>query len=54
VHVETIVWLAEIEDKIIRKHHVRPAEVEEVLQAQPHVRFMERGCRPGEDVYGAF
>ena len=41
-------------DKIIRKHQVWSEEVEEVLLAQPHVRFVERGHRPGEDLYAAF
>ena len=52
--VQDIIWLFEVEEKIIRKHRVWPDEVEEVLQAEPHVRFIERGYRPGEDVYAAF
>jgi hypothetical protein len=49
-----VVWLAEVEEKIIRKHNVWPDEVEQVLQARPHIRFMERGQRSGEDLYAAF
>ncbi len=49
-----VIWLEEVEDKIIARHHVSPAEAEEVLMGQPHVRFMERGHRPGEDLYAAF
>jgi hypothetical protein len=52
--VQDVVWLAEVEEKIISKHNVWPDEVEQVLQAQPYVRFMERGHRPGEDLYAAF
>lgn len=52
--IQEIIWLEEIEDKIIRKHSVQPEEVEEVLEAHPHVRFMERGHKPGEDLYAAF
>ena len=44
--VQDVVWLAEVEEKIVRKHQVWPEEVEQVLQARPHVRFMERGHRP--------
>lgn len=40
--------------KIIRKHQVWPDEVEEVLLGTPYVRFIERGYRPGEDLYAAF
>jgi len=54
VKVQDIVWLVEVEEKIVRKHQVWPEEVEQVLQARPHVRFMERGHRPGEDLYAAF
>ena len=52
--VHNIIWLAEIEEKIIRKHDVWPDEVEQILSARPHVRFVERGHRPGEDLYAAF
>lgn len=49
-----VIWLAEVEEKIIVKHAVWPDEVEEVLDSQPRVRFMERGQREGEDLYAAF
>lgn len=52
--IRDIIWLDAVVEKIIRKHHVQPYEVEEVLLARPYVRFMERGQRPGEDVYLAF
>jgi hypothetical protein len=35
------------------KHGVTLTEVEEVLHAQPMIRRMKQGHRPGEDVYGA-
>jgi len=57
VHIQEIIWLEEVEDKIIRKHGVWPEEAEDVLAGlagHPHVRFMERGHRPGEDLYAAF
>jgi len=52
--IQRVIWLEEIEEKIIRKHGVRPNEVEQALMNRPHVRFMERGHRPGEDLYAAF
>jgi uncharacterized protein len=54
VHIREVIWLEEVEDKIIRKHGVWPEEAEDVLVGHPHVRFMERGHRPGEDLYAAF
>ncbi|MBC8446883.1 MAG: BrnT family toxin [Chloroflexi bacterium] len=54
MQVQEVIWLDEIEDKIISKHQVWPDEAEEVLLGHPHVRFMERGHQPGEDLYAAF
>jgi hypothetical protein len=52
--IRSTIWLEEIEDKVIRKHRVWPKEVEQLLANSPHVRFMERGHVPGEDLYAAF
>ena len=52
--IHDVIWLESVEDKIISKHGVQPDEVEEALLAKPHVRFMERGHQPGEDLYAAF
>ncbi len=54
MNIQDIIWLEIAEDKIIRKHHVQPEEAEEVLMSKPHVRFIERGHKPGEDLYAAF
>jgi uncharacterized DUF497 family protein len=54
MRVHEIIWIAEVEEKVIRKHGVWPDEVEQVFQHQPHVRFMERGHEPGEDLHAAF
>jgi uncharacterized DUF497 family protein len=54
MQIEEIIWLEDVEDKIIRKHRVWPEEAEDVLVGDPHMRFMERGHRPGEDLYAAF
>ena len=47
------VWLEEIEEKCAVKHGVRPEEVEEVFRRSPRVSQVEKGYRPGEDVYVA-
>lgn len=39
------------EDKLDRKHTVRPFEVEEVLLSNPRIYFVEKGNVRGEDVY---
>jgi uncharacterized DUF497 family protein len=52
--IRDVVWLEEVEDKIVHKHHVWPHEAEQALANHPHVRFMERGHRPDEDLYAAF
>jgi len=54
MNIRDIIWRAEVEDKIIRKHGVWSDEAEQALANRPHVRFMEQGHRPGEDLYAAF
>ncbi len=54
IKISEAIWLEEIEDKIIRKHQVWPSEVEQTLLNQPHIRFMEQGHRPDENLYAAF
>ena len=46
-----IIWLRDIVDKLVFKHHVEPREVEELLHNRPKIRFVEKGERKGEDVY---
>jgi hypothetical protein len=48
-----IIWLEEIVEKLDRKHHVTQAEVREILKTSSHFRFIEKGHRPGENVYSA-
>jgi uncharacterized DUF497 family protein len=52
--IQNLIWLYSVEAKIIDKHNVWPEEVEEVLRGKPHIRFMEKGHNPGEDLYAAF
>lgn len=54
MRVRHIIWLPEIEDKLYRKHNVLAEEVEEVLFDKPHVRFVEKGHREGENLYAAY
>lgn len=49
-----IIWLPQIEEKLYLKHHLLVEEVEEVLFGQPHIRFVEKGHQPNEDVYAAY
>ncbi len=48
-----VIWIREIIEKLAAKHHVEPDEVEQVLNSQPKIRFVEKGERKGEDVYAA-
>lgn len=51
--VRRVIWLPDVEDKLIQKHSVLVEEAEEILFGNPHVRFIEKGRREGEDVYAA-
>lgn len=51
--IEGIIWLDEIIEKLVKKHRVKQSEVREVLSNRPHFRFVEKGHRPGENVYAA-
>ena len=53
MEIRGVFWLEEIVDKLDWKHGVRQYEVEEVLYGRPHIRFTERGERPGENLYSA-
>ncbi len=50
---DDFLWLDDVLDKLSVKHHVEWWEVEEVFFNTPHIRFRERGNRPGEDIYVA-
>lgn len=51
--VTGFIWLDAIVEKLERKHSVRVQEVVQLFANQPHVRFIEKGHRAGEDVYAA-
>jgi len=45
------IWHKNIVEKLAAKHHVTPAEVEEVFASRPKIRLMEKGNYADEDVY---
>ena len=48
--LDGVIWLRDIVDKLAWRHEVDQAEVEEVLDNQPKIRFAKK-ARKGEDVY---
>lgn len=53
MNIDGVIWLRDIVDKLAWKHQVDQDEVEEVLDNQPKIRFVEKGERKGENVYMA-
>ncbi|MHC1574222.1 MAG: BrnT family toxin [Candidatus Methanogasteraceae archaeon] len=53
MRIEGIIWFDEIIEKLEWKHNVQPHEVIEVLANTDKFRFVEKGYRAGEIVYGA-
>ena len=53
VRIERLIWLDEIVEKLGKKHRIIQDEVREVLEGEPNFRFVEKGNRPGENVYAA-
>ena len=51
MRIEGIIWLRDVVDKLVSKHQVETYEVEEILENNPKIRFVEKGERAGEDVY---
>ncbi len=49
--IDGFLWLPDIIDKLIVKHHVSQEEAEEVFFNNPRFRFVEKGFRKGENVY---
>ena len=48
------IWLEEIVEKLWQKHRVEQDEAAEVvIGSQTSCRFVEKGYRPGEDVYAS-
>jgi len=49
-----VIWLQRIIEKLAKRHHINPEEVEEVLSNTPQYRFIEDGKIENEDVYAAY
>ena len=47
------IWFEDVVEKLDSKHNVRQQDVREVFANSPHIRFVERGHRSGENVYAA-
>jgi uncharacterized protein len=48
-----LIWFDDIVEKLARKHNVTTTEIREVFDNRPRFRFVEKGHRPGENVYFA-
>jgi uncharacterized protein len=53
LQIVDLIWLDEIREKIVHKHHVEELEVVEIFHNRPYYRFVERGHHQGEEVYSA-
>jgi uncharacterized DUF497 family protein len=53
MRIEEVLWLQPFVEKLAAKHNVSPEEVEQLLRLGPRFRRVERGDRPGEDLYAA-
>ncbi len=53
MYIDDFIWLPDFVEKLLIKHGVSQDEVEEVFFNQPRFRFVEKGNRPGENVYSA-
>ncbi len=49
--IDEFVWLPATVDKLLIKHDVQPAEVEEVFFDRPRYRFHQNGHVQGENMY---
>ena len=54
MEISRIIWLEDINEKLLWKHNVEEIEVIEVLENKPRFQLKEKGYKPGEDVYAAF
>lgn len=51
--IDGIIWLPDIVDKLLWKHHVSQNEVGEVFYNHPMFRKLQNGHVPGEHLYSA-
>lgn len=52
MRISKLIWLNAVADKLVQKHNVETYEVEEVFSNKPRFRYVQKGNRRGEDVYG--
>ena len=45
------IWREDVIDKLAWKHQLQVEEIMELFQNKPRVERLERGHRPGEDLY---
>ena len=53
MHIDRVIWLDDVVEKLERKHNVEKSEIWELLHSKPKFRFVEKGHREGENVYAA-
>jgi uncharacterized DUF497 family protein len=53
MYIDDFLWLPDVAEKLIVKHHVSPEEAEQVFFNDPRYQFVEKGHRQSEDVYAA-
>ena len=54
MQIDYIVCPDDIEEKLVKKHHLTLREARQALLNEPRIRFAEKGFTEGEDVYAAF
>ncbi|MFQ6100921.1 MAG: BrnT family toxin [Anaerolineae bacterium] len=53
LNITGYIWREDVVDKLAWKHQIQVEEVVQVFQNNPRVERLERGHRPGEDLYVA-
>jgi hypothetical protein len=51
MNITGYIWQEDVVDKLAWKHQVEVEEVIEVFDYNPRIERLERGHRPGEDLY---
>jgi len=52
MYVDDFIWLFDIVEKLLVKHHVTQDEVESIFFNRPRYRFVESGYTPGDQQVG--
>ncbi|MFQ5612063.1 MAG: BrnT family toxin [Anaerolineae bacterium] len=53
MNITGYIWREDVVDKLAWKHQISVEEVLEAFQGKPRVERLEKGHRPGEDLYVA-